>query len=161
MTARFGLQRLDYGNAIGGDHTVASRAGTLDGFPAYHGQDVIPPIAITGYAGLNQGLAYYGPQYILSWICDAHKIRGSHSFDFGGSIVRTTFKTDNQTGTQEQFTTTQTSNFVPGTGFALASYMLGLPDSAGRVIGNTEGDMHGNAYSLYLQDNWRVTRNLT
>jgi outer membrane receptor protein involved in Fe transport len=36
-----------------------------------------------------------------------------------------------------------------------------LPDSAGRVIGNTEGDMHGNAYSLYAQDNWRVSQQLT
>ena len=161
VTSRFGLQRLDYGNAIGGDHSVASRAGTLDGFPAFHGQEVIPPLSISGYAGLNQGLAYYGPQYIISWIADAHRISGSHSFDFGGSVVRTIFKTDNQTGTQEQFTTTQTSNFTPGTGFALASFMLGLPDSAGRVIGNTEGDMHGNAYSLYLQDNWRATPKLT
>jgi len=161
VTGRFGLQRLDYGNAVGGDHTIASRAGSLEGFPAYHGQDVIPPLAISGYAGLNQGLAYYGPQYILSWIADAHKIYGSHSLDFGGSIVRTTFKTDNQTGTQEQFTTTQTSNFSPGTGYALASFMLGLPDSAGRVIGNTEGDMYGNAYSLYVQDNWRTSPRLT
>ena len=44
ITGRFGLQRLDYGNAVGGDHTIASRAGTLEGFPAYHGQDVIPPL---------------------------------------------------------------------------------------------------------------------
>jgi len=161
VTSRFGLQRSDYGNATGGDHTVASRAGTLDAFPPYHGQDVIPPISISGYPGLSQGLAFYGPQYILSWIADAHKISGAHSIDFGGSIVRTTFITDNQTGTQEQFTTTETSNFTPGTGVALASFMLGLPDSAGRVVGNTAGDMHGNAYSLYVQDNWRASSALT
>jgi hypothetical protein len=97
----------------------------------------------------------------MSWIGDAHKISGGHSFDFGGSIVRTTFKTDNQSGTQEQFNTTQTSNFGPGTGFGLASFMLGLPDSAGRVFGSSEGDYYGNAYSLYLQDNWRARSRLT
>jgi hypothetical protein len=161
ITSRFGLQRLDYGNATAGDHTVASRAGTVDAFPLFHGQDVIPPIAIAGYASLSQGLAYYGPQYLLSWIADGHKISGSHSFDFGGSIVRTAFKTDNQSGTQVQFTTTQTSNFVAGTGFALASFLLGLPDSAGRVFGSSEGDYYGNAYSIYFQDNWRVTPKVT
>jgi hypothetical protein len=53
LTARFGIQQLDYGNAVGGDHSVASRSGTLDGFPSFHGQNVIPPISIAGYASLS------------------------------------------------------------------------------------------------------------
>ena len=160
-TSRFGLQRLDYGSLTGGDHTVASRAGTLAAFPNFEGQDVIPPISIAGYLSVSQGLAIYGPQYLLSWIGDVHKIAGNHSFEFGGSIQRTSFKTDNQSGTQEQFATTQTSNFVPNTGFGLASFVLGLPDSAGRVFGSSLGDYYGNAYSIYAQDNWRVTPKLT
>ena len=161
ITSRFGLQRLDYGNATARRSYRRVAGWNVDGFPLFHGQAVIPPISIAGYASLSQGLAYYGPQYLISWIADGHKISGSHSIDFGGSIVRTTFKTDNQSGTQVQFNTTQTSNFVAGTGFALASFMLGLPDSAGRVFGTSEGDYYGNAYSIYLQDNWRATAKLT
>lgn len=161
VTGRFGMQRLNYGDFTGGDLTLARRAGTLDAFPAFAGYEGIVPITIAGYPGLNQGIAYYGPQYISSWIADASKTSGRHTLEFGGSVQRTTFKTNNQTGIQEQYTANQTSNFTPGTGFALASFLLGTPESAGRVIGNTEGDMYGNAFSLYLQDNWRVNKKLT
>lgn len=161
ITGRFGMQRLNYGDFTGGDLTVARRAGTLDAFPAFAGFESIVPINIAGYPGISQGRAYYGPQYINSWIADASKTSGRHTLEFGGSIQRTTFKTNNQTGIQEQFTATQTSNFAPGTGFGLASFLLGTPESAGRVIGNTEGDMYGNTYSLYVQDNWRINNRLT
>lgn len=161
ITGRFGMQRLNYGDFTGGDLTLAQRAGTLEAFPAFAGYTGVVPITIAGYPGLSQGIAYYGPQYITSWIADGSKTSGRHTVEFGGSVQRTTFKTNNQTGIQEQYTANQTSNFVPGTGFALASFMLGTPESAGRVIGNTEGDMYGNAYSLYVQDNWRITPRFT
>lgn len=161
ITGRFGMQRLNYGDFTGGDLTIARRAGTLDAFPPFAGVEVIVPIAIAGYPGLSQGRAYYGPQYINSWIADASKTAGKHTIEFGGNVQRTTFKTNNQTGIQEQFTANQTSNYTSGTGFGLASFMLGIPESAGRVIGNTEGDMYGNTYSLYVQDNWRFNSRLT
>jgi outer membrane receptor protein involved in Fe transport len=161
ITGRFGMQRLNYGDFTGGDLTIARRAGTLDAFPPFAGVEVIVPIAIAGYPGLSQGRAYYGPQYINSWIADASKTAGKHTIEFGGNVQRTTFKTNNQTGIQEQFTANQTSNYTSGTGFGLASFMLGIPESAGRVIGNTEGDMYGNTYSLYVQDNWRFSPRLT
>ena len=43
----------------------------------------------------------------------------------------------------------------------IASYVLGLPDSAGRIVGSTAGDMYGNGYSLYAQDTFRVNNRLT
>ena len=161
VTGRFGMQRLNYGDFTGGDLTIARRAGTLDAFPAFAGVEVVAPIQIAGYPGISQGRSYYGPQYINSWIADGSKTSGHHTIDFGGSIQRTTFKTNNQSGIQVQFTANQTSGFVSGTGSGLASFMLGIPESAGRVIGNTEGDMYGNTYSTYVQDNWRVNTRLT
>ncbi len=68
-------------------------------------------------------------------MADASKTLGRHTLQFGGAIMRTSFQTDNATGTQESFVSTQTSNFTTGTGDALASYLLGLPDAAGRVRG--------------------------
>jgi hypothetical protein len=44
---------------------------------------------------------------------------------------------------------------------SFASYLLGTPDTVTRNAGNTEGLMHGNVYSWYLQDTWRATRKLT
>ena len=160
-TARFGLTRIMWQDFTGGDLTVARRAGTLDAFPGFAGREVIIPVSIAGYRGLSQGLAYYGPQHQYSWIGDAIKTQGKHSLQFGGGVTHTSFKTNNLAGTTVQFTTLTSSNFAPRTGDALASFLLGTPESASRVLGNTEGDMYGKAYSLYLQDNWRVTDRLT
>src|SRR6185295_3349341 len=94
-------------------------------------------------------------------IGDAIKTTGPHSLQFGGAVIYSSFKTNNLSGTTVQFSNLPTSNFATGSGNALASFLLGLPDSASRVLGNTEGDMYGNAYSLYVQDNWRITSRLT
>lgn len=161
VTGRFGMTRIMWQDFTGGDLTVARRAGTLEAFPGFAGREVIIPVNIAGYRGLSQGLAYYGPQYQTSGIADAAKTKGTHSLLFGGSVMRTSFKTNNLAGTTVQFTTLPTSNFVARTGEALASFLLGTPESASRVLGNSEGDMYGNVYSAYFQDNWRVTSRLT
>jgi len=50
---------------------------------------------------------------------------------------------------------------VATTGQSMASYLLGLPDSALRNIGDTTAIMRKNDYSAYVQDDWKVTQNLT
>ena len=67
---------------------------------------------------------------------------------------------DNRTASVS-FSPNQTSNFVANTGFGFASFLLGAPESASRNAGNTEGLMHGNTYSWYLQDTWHASRKLT
>ncbi|HET6220417.1 MAG TPA: TonB-dependent receptor [Acidobacteriaceae bacterium] len=161
VTGRFGLERINDGTDTLGDHSLATQAGTIDAFPAWHGIDQIPPILITNYPGLSQSNGFYGPQYFIEEMGDASKTLGRHTIQFGGAIMRTSFKTDNATGTQENFVSTQTSNFASGTGDALASYLLGTPDAAGRVVGSTEGNMLGYAYASYVQDDWRLNPKLT
>ena len=79
--------------------TIAKAASTLDTWPKMQGLEIIPPISIPGYAGMAQGDSIYGPQLQLSWIADATKLAGHHTIQFGGSVIRTGFKVDNQTGT--------------------------------------------------------------
>lgn len=74
--------------------------------------------------------------------------------------MHTNILVDNRTAAVS-FSTNQTSNFVPNTGFALASFILGIPESASRNAGDTTGLLHGNTYSWYLQDMWHATRALT
>jgi outer membrane receptor protein involved in Fe transport len=47
------------------------------------------------------------------------------------------------------------------TGNSVASELLGLPSSSVRNVGNTAAYEHWNDFSLYLQDDIRVTRKLT
>jgi hypothetical protein len=161
VTGRFGLTRMNSSNITPPVPGLARSAGTLGAFEPFRGQEVIPPISIPGYPGLSQGIAIYGPEYEASWMVDAQKVISRHTIDFGGGLIRTTFVTDNQTGRSVNFSTGQTSNFIPNTGSALASFVLGLPESAGRIFGSTEGNMYGNAYSWYVQDTFRVSQRLT
>ena len=161
LTGRFGFTRMNQTVMTPPVPGLAKSAGTLEAYEPFRGQEVIPPISIPGYPGLSQGISVYGPEYELNWIADGQKIRGRHTIDFGGGVIRTTFITDNQTGRSVNFSTRQTSNFVANTGFGLASFVLGLPESAGRISGSTEGNMYGNAYSWYVQDTFRINNRLT
>jgi hypothetical protein len=160
VTARFGLARSEAQGGPAITPELAVSAGTLEAYPAFYGDELIPPVAILGYAGLSQERSILGPLWQNQWSADAQKIRGAHMIEFGGNLVRTSILVDNRTATT-QFSPNQTSNFAVGTGNAFASFLLGLPESASRNAGSTLGDMSGNAWSLYIQDSWRIQRRLT
>jgi hypothetical protein len=160
ITGRFGMSRVNNQSFVTLVPGLAEKAGTLAAFPPFHGDESIPPINIPGFAGLSQERAIIGPLYQNSWIADGQKIHGTHTIEFGGNIVHTSILVDNRTAAVS-FSTNQTSNFVPNTGFAFASFLLGAPESASRNAGDTTGFMHGNTYSWYLQDTWHATRALT
>jgi len=161
VTARYGMTRMNQNVITRPVPGLARDNGTLASYEPFRGLEVIPPVSILGYPGLSQGVQVYGPQYEHSWIGDAQKLQGRHTIDFGGSLIRTTFITDNQSGRQVVFTSLQTSNFAPNTGASLASYVMGIPESAARIFGSSEGDMTGNAYSFYVQDTFRANKRLT
>ena len=50
---------------------------------------------------------------------------------------------------------------VATTGQAMASYLLGLPNSALRNVGDTAAIMRKHDYSGFIQDDWKVTSRLT
>jgi hypothetical protein len=160
ITARFGMSRANTLTSVTPVPGLASQSGTLAVFPAFHDLEVIPPLSISGYSGLSQAAALIGPLYQNSWTADGQKIHGGHTIEFGGSIVHTHVLTDNRTD-GVSFSTSPTSDFVANTGLAFASFLLGTPDNATRNAGNTQGLLHGNVYSWYLQDTWRATKKLT
>lgn len=91
--------------------------------------------------------------------------RGSHSFKFGGDMRRFIW---NMLGFFQnrgfyQFTpgfTTRTAT-NDGTGSALANFMLGLPSIASRQAGLPSMNMRNNYLDLFVQDDWRISKNLT
>ncbi|HEV2498146.1 MAG TPA: TonB-dependent receptor [Terriglobia bacterium] len=161
LTASFGWQRFnDYTNSVGPD--VAQKAGLATTFPiSFNGKSLLPSLLIPDFPGYGQNFQYYGPENLFSWSGGVQKITGNHTLQFGAMYIRDHFITNNQTGTQVSFTSQPTAGLAPGTGFGLASFLMGLPSSASRVIGSTKGDMIGNYPSFYGQDTWRVTPKLT
>ena len=65
---------------------------------------------------------------------------------FGVGYTRDHFKANNQSNIID-FSEIPTAGLAANTGYGLASYFLGLPSDATRVIGNEEGDMITDFYS--------------
>ena len=160
-TVRGGWQRVNYRVLESGGPDVAQAAGLLATFPAWHGQDLIVPITIAGYPAISEASTLYGPENLFTITADVQKIVGKHTLGFGGDFWQQRFLVDNLTGTSEVFSTAPTLSATGTGGNALASYLLGLPSTASRLVGTSEADDHGHAFGLYLQDNFRATSRLT
>ncbi|MGH9398648.1 MAG: carboxypeptidase regulatory-like domain-containing protein [Terriglobia bacterium] len=160
VTARFGWQRFNWNsNSVG--PFVAQQAGLCDTFPlTLNGKCYMPSMLLSPFPGFGQSFEYY-PENLYTLSADTQKIIGKHMLQFGGTLTRSHITTNNQAGSGIEFTSQPTASLTGANGDGLASFLLGLPSSAGRVIGNTEGDMIANYPALYVQDTWRVTKKLT
>ena len=121
----------------------------------------VPLIGISGYAGLG-GNNVQDTRIADIWEFggDFTKIHNRHTFKFGANFATNNTRSPIY-GAAESFASTQTQN--PATsngGDALASFLLGLPDSANkRNVLETE---HGGwVDGWYAQDQWKVTDKLT
>jgi len=91
--------------------------------------------------------------------------RGRHGIKFGGEIYYVQYNRIESPNTlgNYQFTngfTTRTAK-NDGTGDALASMLLGLPQIANRAVGPSRIDGRQWSYSAYIQDDIRLASNVT
>jgi len=91
--------------------------------------------------------------------------RGRHTFKAGAEFLWIEYnrtESPNENGTF-QFTTGYTSRTAAsdGTGNALASFLLGMPQQGNRSVGPNTIAGRQSMFSIYLQDDWRPTDRLT
>ena len=92
-------------------------------------------------------------QYNLS--DDFNLVKGKHSISFGFSAIRA------QVLLRNQFRTSGSYSFTADvTNDALASYMLGYVRTFTQGFGEFKDNLI-NSFSMYAQDDWHVSRNLT
>jgi hypothetical protein len=104
----------------------------------------------------------------VSWL------RGKHSVKFGGEIYHSQynrFESANVLGTYQFNTPAYTAQTrldatgklatVAGTGDPLASFLLGLSNSANRTIGPSRIDGRQYTYSFFVQDDFRILPKMT
>jgi trimeric autotransporter adhesin len=91
---------------------------------------------------------------------------GSHSFKWGADSR--TDRSSNVTDANARGTFVFTGQYVAagrrlprGTGADFADFLLGLPQQASVQFGPGQVQMRGQSLSLYLQDDWRRSANLT
>jgi hypothetical protein len=97
-------------------------------------------------------------------------IRGNHTYKAGGEFRIDTWINDTQANTQGNYTFSPNETALPylGTttvaggsiGYGYAGFLLGLADSA-FVSPPESPEIRKNAWGLYLQDTWKITRKLT
>ncbi len=164
--ARFGVNR--YTNALqNGDKRNAAQFGLPNGSDG----NGIPAIVLSsgGLADLG-GLPWYNRDQneLTVYSSDVLSVlRGTHSMKFGGDLSRYQFNTRGATDERGSiyFTGSQNSLIphLPADGLArtVADLLLGLPSQATITTGQFGRGYREWAWSLFAQDNWRITHKLT
>lgn len=124
------------------------------------GRSVLPAISIDGFLGGGEILDWMQSSNIYEFKGDYSRIIGHHILKMGASFA-TNNVVYNTIDIEEGFSSFQTSDLVNGGGgSALASFLLGVPDSTWR--GNQSLTTH-HAWvdGFYFQDQWQPMRKLT
>ncbi len=127
-----------------------------------------PTLNFTNFGGLTDGVPSLTRNQSQGFTESVNWIKGLHNFSFGGGYLRADLstKTDpNGRGTLN-FTGIATSQVVngqavTGTGYDLADFLLGLPQSSSIQYSEQTNYFLQNQWNGYAQDEWKVRSNLT
>lgn len=164
VSTRFGFTQHDFANFMygGGFDPV-----TL-GFPANQVRQAqgqfFPTLSFTDYTGFGQGGNNHDTSTNWYLTVAANRVAGRHSVKFGGEFR---VLLDNQPAYSfasfsftRGFTQRDYATGDAGSGNAMASFLLGYPASGSSPFNPTPA-WGNHYYGLYIQDDWRVARNLT
>lgn len=150
-------------SVVSNSAAFAKQIGFSDDFASNFrsGQTYVPALNVADFfsGGENEGLQT--PGETLQEQANYTKIIGDHTLKFGGGVSSMTFR-NLQQNPSVSFAATQTADpeNLAATGSSLASFLLGVPDSAvRRNVGDTMG--WGGVISGYFQDQWKATPKLT
>jgi Carboxypeptidase regulatory-like domain len=141
------------------------------GFPDYiAGQSTylqMPVIGLTTFQGLGSNGASNYPSQSLQFFGDVVKTLGNHTLKFGADVrqYRMNFIVNGYSTGDFSFGNTwvragSSASSTVAQGQDLASLLLGLPTS-GTYDLNSYGSFYNYYTALFIQDDWRVKRNLT
>lgn len=128
-----------------------------------------PTLNFTNFASLSDGIAALTRNQSQGAIESISIVHGQHTFNVGFSYTRadTSTRTDpNGRGTLS-FTGIATSQInasgqpVTGSGYDLADFLLGLPQSSSIRYGDSSNYFLQDQYAAYAQDEWKLRPDLT
>lgn len=124
-------------------------------------QTLVPGLVIDSWTGGGESVSLNRPSDIWQFKATMSKIRGSHSFKWGGEWNNMDFYGSPRTGSAT-YQPLQTSNpQSPGSsGSQLASFLLDVPDAA-TFRSRATTVRRGGVMGFYFQDQWKVNQNLT
>ncbi len=128
-----------------------------------------PSLSFTNFASLTDGSPAQSAVYNVGFSEMLSIRHGKHNWSMGGGYTRyfnNTVTDSNGRGTF-LFTGSSTSKvnadgtLAPNTGYDFADFLLGNPQSNSIRYGSSNTYFRSNAYNLFVQDDYRVTANLT
>ncbi len=141
----------------------ALKAKGLTGIPDKFGQFDFPiDFFVVGFSGAGSLALQTGPNDNLQFLPNLSLIRGRHTLAVGADVKReVVFHDGNFASWGFDNVPTADPQNVGETGQALASFLLGLPSNASRLLGDTS--LHGRRtlWHFYGQDDIKLTTNLT
>lgn len=128
--------------------------------PFYNGATWIPQIPLSGFMSGGEGTDKNHTSDIYEYKADFSKIHGRHTLKMGVDISTNNYQA--LTGNlNDAFSSFETSNLETSAGGSpLASFLLAVPDSAGR-FDTWATEYHGWEDGFYFQDQWKATDKLT
>ncbi len=121
----------------------------------------VPGLNVDGWFSGNEGASSNSLTDVWQYKGSFSKITGNHTFRFGAelnAVPNFLGAPQNASSTYRAF---QTGNpLAPGTGNALASFLLDVPDAAG-FRNRATTHRFGGVWGFYFQDQWKATSRLT
>ncbi len=163
LNFRFGYLRANLGQGPTEHFINVYRTAGLTNTPeTFRNFDYPINFGISGYAGPNLGNLVNGPDFTYQGSISLNKIIGRHSFTLGYDMTRLRIFHDSVfSNFGYDSTPTSDPQNIKGTGQALASFLLGLPSNASRIVGQDDLDLRQFLHHLYIQDDFKVNSRLT
>ncbi|MCU1292948.1 MAG: TonB-dependent receptor [Bryobacterales bacterium] len=163
LNFRFGYLRANLGQGPT-EHfiSVYRQAGLTNTPETFRNFDYPINFGISGYAGPGLGNLVNGPDFTYQGSISLNKIIGKHSFTLGYDLTRLRIFHDS-VFSNFGYTSTPTADpqNVNNTGQAFASFLLGLPSTASRIVGQDDLDLRQFLHHIYIQDDVKVSSKLT
>jgi hypothetical protein len=130
--------------------------------PKFLGFDTPLNLDSAGFSSAGLFVFHNGPDKNHQWLANVMKTKGRNTFNVGFQFKRTAMFHDGQFSNWAfDATPTNDPQNASNTGYSLASFLLGVPTTADRIIGNAALDAVAYAYHGYLQDDIKVNPKLT
>jgi Carboxypeptidase regulatory-like domain/TonB dependent receptor len=163
LNFRFGYLRANLGQGPTEHFIQVYRNAGLTNTPeTFRNFDYPIALEISGYDEPNLGNLVNGPDFTYQGSLSLNKIIGRHSFTLGYDLTRLRIFHDSVfSNFGYDSTPTADPQNVDNTGQAMASFLLGLPSTASRIVGQDDLDLRQFLHHIYIQDDFKVNSKLT